>query len=186
MIVALPFPATFDDLMKVEGKAELIGGRIVEYMASGRLPGRITKRITRALDDHVIGSGLPGEVFGDNLGYAIDPPLPNGRQSFNPDGSYYAGPVTNDASFIFDAPTFAVEVRSENDFGPAQDRAYADKRDDYFAAGTLVVWDVNYKTKTVAKYTPAGSTLFGAGDVADAEPAVPGWTMAVADIFAES
>ena len=38
MIVALPFPATLADLMKVEGKAELIGGRIVESMASGSLP----------------------------------------------------------------------------------------------------------------------------------------------------
>jgi Uma2 family endonuclease len=184
MIVALPFPATFDDLMKVEGKAELIGGRIVEQMASGRLPGRITKRITRSLDDYVIETGMPGEVFGDNLGYAIDPPMPNGRQSFNPDCSYYAGPVTNDASFIFDAPTFAVEVRSENDFGPAMDRAYADKRDDYFAAGTLVVWDVNYKTKTVTKYKSDGSTVFAMGNVADAEPAVPGWTMPLDDIFA--
>ena len=30
--------ATIDDLYKVEGKAELIGGRIVQYMAQGLLP----------------------------------------------------------------------------------------------------------------------------------------------------
>jgi Uma2 family endonuclease len=183
MIVATPFPATFDDLMKVEGKAELIGGRIVEYMASGRLPGRISKRIVRSLDDYVQILGY-GEAFTDNLGYAIDPPMPSGRQSFNPDGSFYGGPVTNDASFIFDAPTFAIEVRSENDFGRAQDRAYTDKRKDYFDAGTLVVWDVDYRAKTVTKYTASGSTVFAAGSVADAEPAVPGWTIPVDEIFA--
>lgn len=183
MIVATPFPATFDDLMKVEGKAELIGGRIVEFMASGRLPGRISKRIVRSLDDHVQTLGY-GEAFGDNLGYAIDPPLPNGRQSFNPDGSFYAGPVTNDASFIFDAPTFAVEVRSEGDYGRAQDRADAEKRKDYFDAGTLVVWDVDYRTKTVTKYTSSDTTVYSAGGVADAEPAVPGWTIPVDEIFA--
>ena len=32
---------------------------------------------------------------------------------------------------------------AENDYGLAQDRAYAAKRVDYFEAGTLVVWDVD-------------------------------------------
>ena len=85
MIVKLPFPATFDDLMRADGKAELVGGRILELMASGILPGRVSKRIVRSLDDH-----LPavGEAFGDNVGYAIDPSLISGRQSFSPDASY--------------------------------------------------------------------------------------------------
>ena len=37
--------ATLDDLYRVEGKAELIGGRIVAYMASGDLPSRVAFRI---------------------------------------------------------------------------------------------------------------------------------------------
>ncbi len=45
MIVSLPFPATFEDLMKFDGKAELIGGRIVEFMASGDMPGTIAFEI---------------------------------------------------------------------------------------------------------------------------------------------
>ena len=32
---------TLDDLYRVEGKAELIGGRIVHYMASGDLPSEV-------------------------------------------------------------------------------------------------------------------------------------------------
>jgi len=35
------------------------------------------------------------------------------------------------------------EVRSEGDYGPTAEAAIAKKRADYFAAGTLVVWDVN-------------------------------------------
>ncbi len=186
MIVKLPFPATFDDLMRADGKAELVGGRILELMATGRVPNRIAKRVILALDPFVEAWGV-GEAFTDNLGYAIDPPLISGRQSFSPDASFYAGPRTNDSSFIFDAPTFAVEVRSEYDYGPAMDREYADKRADYFEAGTAVVWDVDPVGRTVTKYAagdPTAGTAFGPGDLADAEPAVPGWRLDVTALFA--
>lgn len=186
MIVKLPFPATFADLMNTEGKAELIGGRIIEFMATGRLPNRIAKRILLSLDSFVESRGI-GEAFTDNMGYAIDPPLLSGRQSFSPDVSFHEGPRTNDTSFIFGAPTFSVEVRSEHDYGPAKDREYADKRADYFEAGTRVVWDVDPVGKTVTKYEaadPTTGTTFRPGDVADAEPAVPGWRLDVAALFA--
>jgi len=115
-------------------------------------------------------------------------PLPNGRQSFQPDASYYIGPAPYDEeSFIEGVPTFAAEVRSEHDYTPAKDRDYAAKRADYFAAGTPVVWDVDYRAQTVSKYTaadPLTTVVFRRGDVADAEPAVPGWRPAVDDILA--
>src|SRR5437764_11870958 len=128
-------PATLADLHGVEGKAELIGGRIVRFMASGRLPSRVAMRIGRSLDDYATRRGV-GEGFGDGVGYALRPKLPNGRESFQPDASYYNGPLpSNPMEFIEGAPTFAVEVRSEYDYGPAKDREYAAKRDDYFQAG---------------------------------------------------
>ncbi len=61
------------------------------------------------------------------------------------------------------------------------------KRADYFAAGTLVVWDVDPEAETVAVYranNPSQPVVYQRGDIADAEPAVPGWKMAVDDIFA--
>lgn len=179
--------ATFDDLMRTPGKAELINGRIVRYMPTGLLPNRVAKRILRRLDDHVEASGV-GEAFTDNMGYAIDPPLPSGRQSFSPDVSFYHGPApANLMQFIDGPPTFAVEVRSENDYGPAMDREYEDKRKDYFFAGTQVVWDVDPKAETVTKYEaadPLTPVVFGRGEEADAEPALPGWRLKVDDIFA--
>ena len=45
--------------------------------------------------------------------------------------------------FVAGPPTFAVEVRSENDYGPSAEREMAAKRADYFEAGTRVVWDVD-------------------------------------------
>ena len=59
-----------------------------------------------------------------------------------------------------------VEVRSESDYGPTAERDIADKRADYFAAGTLAVWDVDPITKTVTLYLPGSPTqalTFGLG-----------------------
>jgi len=183
MIVALPFPATFSDLMKVEGKAELIGGRIVESMASGRKPNRVAGRIYIALCNHATDTAT-GEAFTDNMGFAVDPPLSSGRQSFSPDTAFHAGPFPpNDMAFIDCAPTFAVEVRSENDYGRSAETAIADKRTDYFEAGTLAVWDVDPLGKTITLHTPTSETTFRPGDLAHAEPALPGWTLDVAALF---
>ncbi len=55
--------ATLDDLMKVEGKAELIGGRIVEHMATGHLPNRVAGRIARSLDDDSEAAGARDRLY---------------------------------------------------------------------------------------------------------------------------
>ncbi len=170
--------ATLDDLMRFDGKAELISGEVVPIMASGRLPARVAGRIYRSLDDYAEVHG--GEAFGES-GYTV-PELPSGRESFAPDASYARGGQANERKFIPLAPVFAVEVRSDNDYGPKPDREYAAKRADYFAAGTLVVWDVDPVAGTVRSYRasdPAVCTSFGSGDIADAEPAVPGWRVSV-------
>lgn len=49
------------------------------------------------------------------------------------------------------APVFAVEVRSDGDYGTKAEKALAEKRADYFAAGTLVVWDVDLLSLDVIK-----------------------------------
>jgi Uma2 family endonuclease len=89
--------------------------------------------------------------------------------------------------FLEGAPTFAVEVWSENDFGGAAEAAMATKRADYFEAGTAVVWDVDPVHELVRKYradSPEKPATFTRGQEADAEPAVPGWRLAVDRIFA--
>jgi Uma2 family endonuclease len=178
---------TFADLMKVKGRAELIAGRIVHYMPTGALPSRVAKRIFQSLDDYARQRGV-GEAFTDSIGYAIDPPLPSGRQSFSPDASYHTGPFpANPMDFIPAPPTFAVEVRSKDDYGPSKDAKYADKRKDYFFAGTLAVWDVDPLGQTVTLYKASDPTVpivFRLGNVADAEPAVPGWRLKVDDLLA--
>jgi Uma2 family endonuclease len=89
--------------------------------------------------------------------------------------------------FLEGAPVFAVEVRSEGDYGARAEREMARKRADYFAAGTLVVWDVDVlKEKVVRVYRsndPENPTIYRGGETAEAEPAVPGWTMPVDDLL---
>ena len=187
MTAATLAEATLDDLMKVDGKAELIAGRIVPIIPTGYWPGAIAFRISMALAAWIDVNGK-GKVIEDNVGYAFDDPLPSGRQSFSPVSSLYFGDVeTKSMRFIDGYPAFAVEVRSKNDYGRAAERDMAEKRADYFVAGTLVVWDVDGIAETVAKYTgdsPDVSTVFTRGRIADAEPAVPGWTLNLDNLFA--
>lgn len=181
-----PVRATLDDLMRVDGKAELVGGRIVHAMPSGDTPSTVAFEIAVRLRDYARAAGR-GKAYADGIGFAV-PELTSGRESFSPDASYYTGPLPADRMrFVDGAPDFAAEVRSENDYGPAAEREMAAKRADYFEAGTLVVWDVDPRARTVAKYTPADPltpTPFGPGQDADAEPAVPGWRLAVDALFA--
>lgn len=177
--------ATLDDLYRTPEKAELIGGRIVVYMATGIKPGRVGGRIYRSLDDHAMKLGT-GEAFSDNVGYAI-PILPSGRESFSPDASYHRGPFPRDPMrFIAGAPHFAAEVRSESDYTPAAESEMAEKRADYFQAGTEVVWDVDTLAECIHVYRssdPEHPVTFHKGSIADAEPSVPGWRVAVDWIF---
>jgi Uma2 family endonuclease len=111
--------------------------------------------------------------------------LPN-RESFSPDAAFYVGPRTG-GRFLEGAPVFAVEVRSEGDYGAVAERDMAQKRADYFAAGTLAVWDVDVLREEVVRVYRASDaenpTIYRRSEMAEAEPAVPGWTMPVSGIF---
>lgn len=172
--------ATLADLARVDGKAELVGGRVVPIMPTGYRPGMLAGRISRRLADYADAPGR-GVAFGDNVGFAV-PELSTGRESFSPDAAYYTGPPPADAMrFVPGPPDFAAEVRSEGDYGPAAEAALAAKRAEYFEAGTRVVWDVDPAAGVVRRYRPGepAPAVFGAGTEADAEPAVPGWRLAV-------
>jgi len=176
---------TLQDLAKVTDKAELIGGRIVPLMPTGHLPSRISLLIVMSLENHRRATGR-GLVYPDNMGFAV-PELSSGRESFSPDAAYYEGPPPPDEmDFVPGPPTLAVEVRSKGDYGHAAEVEMAAKRADYFEAGTAVVWDVDPRNHCVRVYrrdAPDQPVTFTKGQQADAEPAVPGWRIAVDEIF---
>ena len=177
--------ATIDDLYVEDGKAELIGGRIIQQMATDFTANRVALRISFDLMRHELQNG-GGFAGGDGLGFVV-PELSSGRESFAPDAAFRLGPLPRDRRrFVSGPPTLAVEVRSEGDYGPSAERAMAAKRADYFEAGTLVVWDVDPDGRVIRSHRGAGQapTVFAAGEVAHAEPAVPGWEIAVDEVFA--
>jgi Uma2 family endonuclease len=80
----------------------------------------------------------------------------------------------------------AVEVRSEGDYSAKAQLEIADKRADYFEAGTAVVWDVDPLAKTIAVYraaAPQQPQVFTSGQITDAEPSLPGLRVKVSDVF---
>jgi Uma2 family endonuclease len=176
--------ATIEDLYRVpeHGKAELVNGELVLMSPTGGVPGRASGEIYISLRDYERRVG-GGYAFPDNVGFIVN--LPH-RRSFSPDAAFFKGELRG-GLFLQGAPAFAAEVRSEEDYGLAAERRIAAKRADYFAAGTLVVWDVDVlREKLVSVYRrsdPENPTVYPAGEIADAEPAVPGWTMAVDEIF---
>ena len=174
--------ATIDDLYKVEGKAELVNGEIVPMAPAGDEPGAASVEIVVRLREYARRMQR-GRAYGDGTGFHVN--LPH-REAFSPDVAYYIGPRTG-MRFLEGAPVFAVEIRSENDYGPAAEHAMAEKRADYFACGTLVVWDVDLLSEDVIKSykasDPEHPVISRRGEIAGAEPAVPGWRMAVNDLF---
>jgi len=175
--------ATIEDLYKVEGKAELVNGEIILMSPTGTLPHYAGDEILVSLRQYSKRHKM-GIAVGDNAAFVVN--LPH-RKSFSPDAAFYTGPIT--MKFAEGAPVFAVEVRSEGDYGPRAERQMAKKRADYFAAGTLVVWDVDLLSDDVVRVyrasDPENATIYRRGEIAEAEPAVPGWTMAVDDLFPE-
>jgi len=182
-VMSARIEATVADLYRAEGKAELIEGEVVQMSPTGGLPNYAANEITFSLRQYERSTGT-GHAVGDNAAFVVDLVT---RGSFSPDAAYYFGDIT--MGFFEGAPAFAVEVRSEGDYGPRAERAMAQKRADYFAAGTKVVWDVDLLSPDVIKkycaQDPDGAVVFRRGDMANAEPAVPGWTMPVDDLFVD-
>jgi Uma2 family endonuclease len=168
--------------MNVKSKAELIEGEIVFMAPTGDFPSSAGGAVYSSLRDYARKTGL-GRAYTDNVGYVVR--LPH-RESFSPDASFYTGERSG-MRFLEGAPIFAVKVRSENDYGDASERNMAQKRADYFACGTLVVWDVDLLgTEVIRSYradTPYSPRVFRKDEVANAEPALPDWTFAVNELF---
>lgn len=174
--------ATIEDLYHVPGKAELVTGKILHMAPTGGIPGYAVDEIYASLREYARRTHR-GYAVGDNKAFRVD--LPH-RKSFSPDAAFYIGPPLN-MKFFEGALVFAAEVRSESDYGARAEQAMARKWADYFTAGTVVVWDVDLLSKDVVRVyrasDPDHPAIYRRGNVAEAEPAAPGWTMMVDGLF---
>ncbi len=175
--------ATIEDLYRISGneKAEIVNGDVVLMSPTGDMPGRAGGAVYVSLRSFERQAG--GRAYPDNVGFKVS--LPH-RKSFSPDAAFYVG-KSSGMKFLEGAPVFAAEIRSENDYGREAEIEMASKRQDYFAAGTLVVWDVDLLSEEVIKVyratDAANPEIYRRGETAEAEPAVPGWKMAVDELF---
>lgn len=180
-IAPLGREATLEDLFAVEGKAELVDGRLILMSPSGPEHNNAAGCIYASLKAHQRTRG-GGRPYTDGAGFLA----PSGRV-LSPDAAWHPAPITR-TRVVHGFPVFAAEVRSDEDYGPAAERRMALKRAGYFAEGTQVVWDVDViRGGLIRVYhadAPEHATVYRQGDVAEAEPAVPGWRFPVDEIFA--
>jgi len=181
--MSIRFEVKVEDLYSVpgNGKAEIVNGEIIEMPPTGGVSGRSGGKIYRGLDDYEQAT-KSGYAFPDNVGFIVN--LPH-RKSFSPDAAFFTGELRG-GDFPEGAPVFAVEVRRKNDYGATAEREIKQKRADYFACGTLVFWDVDVLRERVVRVyradAPDAPHIYRKGDIAEAEPALPGWSLAV-DVF---
>jgi Uma2 family endonuclease len=167
--------------MASSAKAKIVNGEIVVMSPTGGLPSSAGGVIYASLLRHQRSVG-GGRAYPDGAGFVVDLP---GRNSFSPDAAFHRGRHPT-MKFLQGAPAFAVEVRSEDDYGPAAEERLARKRADYFAAGTEVVWDVDLMGGDVIRSyrsSESPTRVFRRRETADAEPAVPGWRFPVDELF---
>jgi Uma2 family endonuclease len=80
------------------------------------------------------------------------------------------------------APDLAIEVLSASNTTAEMQR----KRDEYFAAGVRLVWEIDPATRKVAVYSPDGAVVWLEGNqILDGGSVLPGFTLNLANLFAE-
>jgi len=182
-----PAHMTLDEFFDYPGedgyRYELVEGVLVRMVGSRDRALRITNRLYIALGPYVAAHGL-GETRGADAVYDFEN---TGQKDTGllPDLSFYSvsrEPLLDpDAAYPF-APDLAVEVASPKQYRPGM-KAKADR---YLAGGTSLVWVVWPKRQQVDVWRAGDGepTTLGVGDTLDGEGVVPGFTYAIADLFA--
>lgn len=154
---------------------ELIHGEIVEVSPSKDRQTVIAARFIYFIGAHVIPNDL-GHVIGADGGFKL-----TDGDFFEPDAAFISKaryPQMQDAYFNI-APDIAVEVISP---GNTRDEIAA-KVETYLRTGTKLIWLIYPQTKTVIVHSPGGSTTLGINDTLDDGDVLPGFRLAVREIF---
>ncbi len=160
---------------------ELVRGELRKMPPAGAYHGRTALKIGASLLNYVSANQL-GEVYATETGFRIGSDPDHVRA---PDAAFVrrervaaAGEV---AGYWPGAPDLAVEVISPSD----RYTEVEEKVDDWLAAGTRLVALVNPRNRTVTLRRPGQDpVILTEPDTLDGGDVVPGWQMAVSDLFA--
>ena len=161
------------------GRCELVRGDLVMMSPAGFEHGRIVMRVSNPIADYVRDHAL-GVVTGAETGFHI---ARNPDTVRAPDVGFVRMerlPETTVSGFFDGPPDLAVEVLSPDD----RPRAVAAKVEDWLTAGCLAVWVVDPAKRVVTVHRRgAAPQVFGTSDELDGEDVLPGFRVAVAEIF---
>jgi Uma2 family endonuclease len=159
---------------------EIINGELIEMGNSGALHSYLCILVLTALMTHVLTNKL-GIVFDSSTAFK----LKNGNKR-SPDIAFFAkerlrGMTELPTGFLEGAPDLAVEVLSPNN----TIAEIEDKITEYFENGSSLVWVISPKQKYIMVYKSAQEPdrLLKSGDILEAEPLIPGFNLAISELF---
>lgn len=164
---------------KIGPLCELVDGVLVEK-AVGQLERFLSNIIATILTNYVIAHNL-GAVWGPDSMNRTQP----GRVR-SPDVSFWSwgrlpGNRLQDVPLADDSPDLVVEVLSDSNTAPEM----AEKREEYFATGTKLVWEVDRQLRSICVYSNASGPprVLRVGDAVDGGGVLPGFTLTLAELF---
>ena len=179
-----PGTATEADVMRLLDqrgvRCELIDGTLVEKEMDWK-ESVIASRINRKIGIYLATNDC-GETSGEQGGIR----LILGRIRF-PDLAFYRYERFPNGEFPTEAfpnlaPDLAVEVLSESNTASEMEL----KRKEYFLAGTQLVWEIDPESRSVEVFASSEeSTLLDSEGTLDGGKVLPGFTMAIGELFAK-
>jgi Uma2 family endonuclease len=179
-----PGTATLQDVIDVERRegrlCELVEGVLVEK-ATGFAESRLAIYVATLLNTFVLPRNA-GIVTGADGTFELFPDLVRIPDVAFTSWERLPGRRAPTAPIPRVVPNLAVEVLSISNT-PGE---MAVKRQDYFAAGVQLVWEIDPRTRTATVYTsPTAATPLGAADTLTGGTVLPGFVLPLAQLFAE-
>jgi len=175
---------TADELLRMPDdgfRYELVRGELRKMSPAGHKHGRIAGNITSSLGPHVVANKL-GRVYVADTGFLISSDPDTVRA---PDVAFVSQTRLDEVGDVEGywpgAPDLVVEVISPGDtYTEVEEKVL-----EWLEAGALMVVVVNPRKRAVTVYRSLTDIIvLTEDDTLDGGNVVPGWTMAVEDIFA--
>ena len=176
-------PVTAEELQRMPAdgfRYELVRGELRKMPPAGQIHGEYAISIAVSLANYVKAKGL-GKIYAADTGFLLESDPDHVRA---PDAAFVSNDrlkqIGESTGFARGAPDLAVEVISPNDRYTDVDEKVAD----WLEAGTLTVVVVNPRNRTVKVHrSPNDITTLEESDSLDVGDVLPGWRMAIKDIF---
>jgi Uma2 family endonuclease len=161
---------------------EIVDGQRVELPPMSILANRVASKIHALLGHHLVGNPV-GEALADTMFHL---PLPADRNR-RPDVAFVSAktiaeaPVQPGCDSAWDVlPELMVEVISPTDIA----EGILEKVNEYFAAGTRLVWVVYPTLRLIYVHeSPRQVRILGESDELDGGAVLPGFRIGIADLF---